>query len=129
MEKIRLFISSVQSEFSDERRLLADYIGMDALLGRFFDVFLFEDLPAYAGNVREVYLSEVARSSIYIGLFGMHYGYEDEDGISPTEREFDHAGNLFKSRYVYIRTQKGLVRHPKEVSLIRKAEGCVVCSS
>ena len=43
MTKFRIFISSVQREFADERRMLAEYIRTDALLGRFFDVFLFEE--------------------------------------------------------------------------------------
>ena len=31
--KLKIFISSVQKEFAEERRLLADYIRKDALLG------------------------------------------------------------------------------------------------
>lgn len=42
----RLFISSVQKELAAERRALKDYIHGDALLRRFFEVFLFEDLLA-----------------------------------------------------------------------------------
>ena len=44
--KKRIFVSSVQKELAAERRALKDYIQGDPLLGRFFDVFLFEDLPA-----------------------------------------------------------------------------------
>ena len=43
---IKLFISSVQQEFATERRELVAYIRQDAVLGRFFDPFLFEELPA-----------------------------------------------------------------------------------
>ncbi len=42
----RLFISSVQKEFEAERRAIKDFVHNDPLLRRFFDVFLFEDLPA-----------------------------------------------------------------------------------
>ena len=42
----RIFISSVQREFSKERKALAEYVRKDAILGRFFDVFLFEEVPA-----------------------------------------------------------------------------------
>jgi ATP-dependent DNA helicase RecG len=41
-----IFISSVQKELAAERRALKDYIHGDPLLRRFFEVFLFEDLPA-----------------------------------------------------------------------------------
>ena len=37
----RIFISSVQREFAKERKAFADYIRKDAILGRFFGVFLF----------------------------------------------------------------------------------------
>jgi hypothetical protein len=42
----RIFISSVQKELAAERKALKQYIQGDALLRRFFEVFLFEDLPA-----------------------------------------------------------------------------------
>ena len=41
--KFRLFISSVQKEFTRERREIARYVRKDALFGKFFDVFLFEE--------------------------------------------------------------------------------------
>lgn len=42
MPKTKLFISSVQKEFTEERQALYDYILADPLLGRFFEPFLFE---------------------------------------------------------------------------------------
>ena len=44
--KYRVFISSVQKEFAKERKALASYIRNDAILGKFFEVFLFEEVPA-----------------------------------------------------------------------------------
>ena len=44
--KYRIFISSVQREFAKERKALAEYLRKDAILGRFFEVFLFEEVPA-----------------------------------------------------------------------------------
>ncbi len=44
--KYKIFVSSVQKEFKDERRALRDYIRGDPLLRQFFEVFIFEDLPA-----------------------------------------------------------------------------------
>ena len=46
MNPIRIFISSVQREFTQEREALRDYLRGDPLMRRFFDVFLFEDVPA-----------------------------------------------------------------------------------
>ena len=124
MANISIFISSVQREFAQERKLLAEYISTDALLGRFFSPFIFEDMPAHTDTVQKVYLKGVENCTIYLGLFGQDYGYEDEEGVSPTEREFDYATKLYKDRLIFIKGVKE--RHPKEVALIHKAEQCVV---
>ena len=82
----RIFISSVQRELQVERAAVRDFVRGDPLLRRFFDVFLFEDLPASDRRADDVYLDEVGRSAIYVGLFGDEYGSEDASGASPTER-------------------------------------------
>ena len=46
MQKIKIFISSVQTEFKNEREALKNYIYGDPLLREFFQVFLFEYQPA-----------------------------------------------------------------------------------
>jgi hypothetical protein len=43
MGKLKIFISSVQHEFSHERKALADFLRSDVLLGKFFDPFIFEE--------------------------------------------------------------------------------------
>jgi len=117
----RIFISSVQKELAAERRALKDYIHGDALLRRFFDVFLFEDLPAADRRADEVYLSEVDRCHIYVGLFGNEYGPPDAEGLSPTEREFDGATAKGKTRLIYVKGNDDKSRHPKMHALIHKA--------
>jgi hypothetical protein len=46
MKPKRIFISSVQKEFAPDRIALRNYLRSDPLLRRFFEAFLFEDLPA-----------------------------------------------------------------------------------
>lgn len=53
-----IFVSSVQRELAKERQTLRDFIRSDALLGQYFDVFLFEDLPANDASPSELYLAE-----------------------------------------------------------------------
>ena len=117
----QLFISSVQKELADDRRALKEYVHGDPLLRRFFEVFLFEDLPASDRRADEVYLHEVEQSAIYVGLFGNDYGYEDAEGISPTEREFDHATTRGTERLIFVKGNDDSNRHPKMLALIRKA--------
>lgn len=122
----RLFISSVQKEFAAERRALRDFVRSDPLLKRFFDVVLFEDGPATGRSARTVYLDEVDRCAVYVGLLGQDYGFEDAEGVSPTEREFDRASEQRKERLVFIKGLDDDTRHPKMKALIRKADAAVV---
>ena len=119
--KIKVFMSSVQNELADERRAVADFIRNDPLLRRFFTVFLFEELPASDRRADSVYLSEVERATVYVGLFGNEYGGEDKKGLSPTEREFDHATAHGKVRLIFIKGVDDTRRQPKMNALIAKA--------
>ena len=126
MKRIRIFISSVQSEFAEERKMLCHYIRTDALLGKFFEPFIFEEVPANEFSALQVFLKEVEMCDIYLGLYGNLYGYEDEEGISPTEREYDLAAKLHKSRLIFIKSIGEDKRHPKETALIQKVEHDIV---
>ena len=126
MNPIRIFISSVQREFADEREALRDYLRGDALMRRFFDVFLFEDVPASDRRPDSLYLDEVEQSDIYVGLFGEDYGSEDAKGISPTEREFDQATASGVHRLIFVKGTNDDSRHPKMQALIRKAQAGLI---
>lgn len=126
MRRMKIFISSVQSEFAEERAMLCHYIRTDVLLGKFFEPFIFEEVPASEYSASHVYLREVELCDIYIGLYGNLYGYEDDEGISPTEREYDLASKLHKSCLIYIKSIDEEKRHPKEAALIRKVEQDIV---
>ena len=126
MKRIKIFISSVQSEFTAERAMLTDYIRADVLLGKFFEPFIFEEIPAYNHSPQQVYLTEVEKCDIYLGLIGNLYGYEDEEGISPTEYEFDLATKLYKTRLIFIKSIGEEARVEKEKAFIRKVEQHIV---
>jgi ATP-dependent DNA helicase RecG len=119
--KKRIFISSVQKEFATERRALRDYLQGDPLLSRFFEVFLFEDIPAADRRADEIYLAEVDRCSVYVGMFGNDYGFEDTAGVSPTEHEFDRASAAGKLRLIFVKGADDAARNPKMLALLRRA--------
>ncbi len=121
MKRFRLFISSVQKELQSERYAIRDYISGDPLLRRYFDVFLFEDLPASDRRADNVYLEEVDSCDVYVGLFGSEYRNENDEGLSPTEREFEHATAKGKLRLVFVKGTDDRARQPKMLKLIRKA--------
>ena len=115
--KYRIFISSVQSEFARERRDLASYIRGDAILGKFFDVFLFEEVPAQERPASAVYLSEVDRCDVYLCLLGKTYGNTDRRGVSATEREYERAEAKQKDRICFVRSIDG-EREKKEAAFV-----------
>ena len=126
MTPIRIFISSVQGEFARQRVALRDYLRGDPLMRRFFDVFLFEEAAAADRRPDALYLHEVERSEIYVGLFGSEYGTEDQEGVSPTEREYRHATALGKHRLIFVRGADDVSRNRKMAALIRSAESGVI---
>ncbi len=126
MSPIRIFISSVQSEFADERAALRDSIRGDALIRRFFDVFLFEDAPASDRRPDALYLDEVERRDIYVGIFRLEYGTPDGKGIAPTGREFDRASKCGKHRLIHLKGAACTARDDPMAALIARAEGELV---
>jgi ATP-dependent DNA helicase RecG len=125
--RLRIFISSVQGEFKTLRHDLKAFLLGDAFLRRFVaEVFLFEDLPASDQRADHVYLAEVERCDIYLGILGYDYGSEDAQGVSPTEHEFLHATRHRKTRLIYVWGADEARRAPKMKSLIRRASAELV---
>ena len=126
MTRHALFLSSVQKEFAAERLALRDFLQGDPLLRRFFEPMLFEDLPASDRRADDLYLHLVDRCEPYVGLFVSEYGNVDADGISPTEREFQRAGERGKTRLIFLRAADDTSRDPRMLALIRQAEASLV---
>ncbi len=77
MQKSKVFISSVQKEFAEERKALYRHFLNNALLKDFYEPVMFEKLPAAASAPDRVYLEEVGNSQLYLMLLGTEYGFED----------------------------------------------------
>ena len=117
---IKIFISSVQDEFAEERMLLKAYIEKSPLLRRFFSVFVFEaDVPPTDRRTDEVYLEELRNSDLYLLLIGNRYSSWTEDGISPTEREYDEATSRGIQRLAFVRDEP-TGREPRERQFLSK---------
>jgi len=108
--RFKVFISSVQREFAAQRQILAEYVRKDALLGKFFDVFLFEEEPACDVEARNLYLPEVEKSDIYLGILGAQFGNADADGVSPTEREYDLAAATLLTTHESVARNKMIAK-------------------
>lgn len=86
--KYKLFVSANQKELREERFAIKNVITDNSTLRQFFDVFLFEDLPAKGKSPSTAYLKDVETSDIYMGIIGRTYGDKGKDSLSATEREF-----------------------------------------
>lgn len=104
MKKFRVFISSVQREFQAERLAIEDYLQRDALLLQYFEPVLFEHLPALSRTAQDVYIEEVRKSDIYLGLIGLNYGFVAENGKSACENEYDAAGEKGLFRWAFLKS-------------------------
>jgi len=117
----RIFISSVQSEFAEVRKLLKRYLSRNPAYRQLFDVFVFEeDVVAMDRRTDDVYIDVLQKCDIYLGLVGNEYGYEDAEGVSPTEREFDEATRLGLPRLMFVLGRDDKQRHPKEAAFLRR---------
>ena len=110
MSKYKVFISSVQSEFSQERQLVFDFIRNDELMGQYFEPFIFEQIAAQDANPRQLYLDEASSCQVYLLLVGKRYGNLLADGISPTEKEYQAAGEGNAWRVAFISDLDGQQR-------------------
>lgn len=88
--KYKIFVSANQKELRDERFAVKEVITGNATLCGFFDVFLFEDLPAKGKSAVTTYLKNVTDSDVYVCIIANRYGDKGKDGLSATEREFRH---------------------------------------
>lgn len=121
MKKLRIFVSSVQKELAEERRAVKEFILHDPLLCRFAEeVFLFEDLPARDRKPDDIYLSEVDRCDVFIGILGNQYGWKSSSGKSPVELEFDRAASVGCERLVFVKGDDDSGREPDTQALVRK---------
>lgn len=114
MKRYKIFVSGVQKELKEERRVVRDFISNDVLLRDHFDVFLFEDHPAKSKSSESTYLDEVCECDIYIGILGYQYGNVEKGKVSPTEAEFREAQKRQKIILIYIKGENGTKEQSRE---------------
>ena len=68
------------------------------------DVFLFEeDVVSSSPPPKDIYITEVRNSDIYIGLLGYTYGNLTEEGISATELEYNEYKKIKSDYFFYVK--------------------------
>ena len=122
MPKYKVFISSVQSEFAQERQRVFDFIRNDELMGQYFEPFIFEQIAAQDINPRQLYLDEASSCQIHLLLIGKKYGNILPEGVSPTEKEYQVAGEGNAWRIAFVSDLDGQQREEEEERFFRKVQ-------
>lgn len=122
MLKYKVFISSVQSEFAQERQRIFDFIRTDELIGQHFEPFIFEQIAAQDTNPRQLYIDEASSCQVYLLLIGKRYGNILPEGISPTEKEYQAAGESNAWRVAFISDLDGQKRDEEEERFFRTVQ-------
>ena len=122
MSKYKVFISSVQTEFANERQRVYDFICQDDLMSQYFEPFIFEQIAAQDTNPRQLYLEEASSSQVYLLLVGQWYGNALPGGLSPTEKEYLAAGEGNAYRVAFIKDLDNLQREEREEQFFRKVQ-------
>lgn len=118
----KIFISSVQSEFTEERAALREHVLRDKAWRKYFEVFVFEAGTAKDTMPKEHYLRNVDDCEIYVGLLGRTYGSEDHTGLSPVEQEFQRATERGKRRLIFLKKMTMEERDPKMRALVERVQ-------
>ena len=123
----RIFVSSVQKEFAKVRKQFKRFMSKNPAYRRLFETFVFEeDVVACDRRTDELYIEELRKCDIYVGLIGNEYGYEDAEGVSPTEREFDEATQLGLTRLMFVLGKNNDGRSVKEIAFLKKVSDSLI---
>ena len=122
MSKFKVFISSVQAEFATERIKIYDFIRNDELMSQYLDPFIFERIPSQDRNPKQLYKEEAAKSQVYLLFVGQEYGNAQPDEPSPTEQEYQAAGEGNAYRIAYIKDVDEGLRDTREEQFFRKVQ-------
>lgn len=133
---LQIFLSSVQNEFAEERKMIADLIENDPIFKRFFSIYTFECEAAQDRKPEKAYLKAVEESDVYIGLFGKQYDSKGiittpsdskkENYISPTKKEYLKATKLNKYKIIFIKQLNDKERDYRETAFIKEVQEQVI---
>jgi len=102
MPDVRIFLSGAQTEFVRERTSLHGFPRVASTAQRFFESSRFEELGEHYRRPDQADRQETGKDHVYVGLLGIEYGNEDEQGIFPAERESDCASAARSHRPISV---------------------------
>ncbi len=94
MNKLRIFISSVQKELEIERVAVAGWVSADSRLSELCEVVLFEKEPLSGKRISKPYLECLKSCQIYLLILDCEYGNPPEFSATHEEYRFAKENNL-----------------------------------
>ena len=123
---VKVFISSYQKEFAEEREYLYEELKKDPYFRRNVELFVFEIDRSRTEPANEVFLNEIDESDVYIGLIGEHYGEIYDEGVSATEYEYNTFAAVKHDAYFFVKDcnsrDEGSTRFLERISDLTKYE-------
>lgn len=122
--KLRVFVSSVQTELEEERMQLRILLTSDPFLLRYTVPKLFEKYPAGLRPDKKAYLKLLEKCQIYVLILGRKYGNKTH-GKSATHHEYDYAQEHRLPTLVCVKGDGGFERDDAEETFFNlvKADG------
>lgn len=117
--RIRIFISSVQKELTDERMALQILLSTDPFLSEHCVPVLFEAQPAGLQPDHQAYLESLRACQVYLGIIWKEYGHQ-VDGLSATHHEYRLAKELTLPTLVTIKGGNELKRTAETEAFIQE---------
>jgi O-acetyl-ADP-ribose deacetylase (regulator of RNase III) len=97
---LTIFLSSTYSDLKEHRQAIKEQIARRRM------IFIgMEHFGAYPENLppATIIIDEVKKADVYIGVFGIRYGYIDQvTGLSMTELEYREAKSNNKPMFLYV---------------------------
>jgi predicted HTH transcriptional regulator len=121
MDKLRIFVSSVQKELEDERLIVQNLVNTDLFLSAHCTPILYEMEPASPERAAEGCLATVDGCQVYLLIIGIKYG-EARGGRSITHEEYRRAKAAQLPVLAFIKGERSLEREAGTSALLAELD-------
>lgn len=119
MIRLKVFISSMQKEFREERLALGSFLSTDDFLSACTVPRIFEEYPQPLRPNPKAYLDLLHQCQVYVLLVGQSYGNDAGEGLSATHEEYRLAQELQLPILVCVKGPDD-VREPSETAFLEE---------
>ena len=122
MDKLRVFVSSVQKELEDERVIVQNLISTDSFLLSHCDPVLYEYEPASPEKALDGCLKVLDECQVYVLIIAQQYG-TPIGSLSITHTEYRRAKDRKLPILAFIKGERNVKREPGTDTFLQELEG------